>query len=295
MTAATVTRVSSHADTAGFRGWGKAISDLIAASGITKTTDTGQIDWATVAKPATSVVGGYEIYSFNDPLQATRPIFIKIEYGTADSVNAPSFLYSIGTGSTGTGALTGVFFTQTIAHRNSSFSTANNPSYVCYNAALGYFAVIGMTGEGASSPHTATNPFTMLGFVVMRPCDDSNAPVNEGLMVENLNTTSWLGSTWSFVTNAFVDQSTRNYCLVPFTGNASAVGTDISVYRHYCATPRVRNLPGVVTYLKPEIGVGATFQLTLGGVARSYMPLSEGVSNASVTNSITHCLAIMYQ
>lgn len=98
---------SSDAD---FRAWVQGVHDALTACGMTQTSDTGQINPATVAKPASggsATVAGYEIWRFNDTLQSTLPIFFKIEYGAAASGNAPNVWITVGTGSNGSGALNG--------------------------------------------------------------------------------------------------------------------------------------------------------------------------------------------
>jgi len=70
-----------------FRTWGSGIAAALQACGLVKTSDTGQIDWATVTRPGAShTAAGYEIYRFNDSLQATKPVLIKVEYGNGTAL-----------------------------------------------------------------------------------------------------------------------------------------------------------------------------------------------------------------
>src|SRR5688572_17990860 len=94
---------TTHSSAATFAVWGKALSDALTEKGLPKTADTGQINW--LSPPAYNGTGGtamgYENRRFDDALQATAPIFIKIEYGTgASSTNkAPGIWVTVGTGS----------------------------------------------------------------------------------------------------------------------------------------------------------------------------------------------------
>lgn len=92
-----------------FRAWGLWISDALTTAGIPKTADSGQVDWGTVTKAATQyTAAGYEIRRFNDALQATAPVYFKIEFGAGHpDVTAPSIWITIGTGSDGAGVITG--------------------------------------------------------------------------------------------------------------------------------------------------------------------------------------------
>jgi hypothetical protein len=93
-------------EVADFRAWGKKISEGLAAVGLVKTSDTGQIDWATVEVPAINTMAGYEIWRFNDAEQSERPIYIKIEYGRGATEPIPAIKCSVGRGSNGSGTLT---------------------------------------------------------------------------------------------------------------------------------------------------------------------------------------------
>jgi hypothetical protein len=44
----------------------QGIAAQIAAMGLVQTSDTGQINWVTVARPALNTIAGYEIWRFND-------------------------------------------------------------------------------------------------------------------------------------------------------------------------------------------------------------------------------------
>lgn len=92
-----------------FRAWGSYISARLAAAGLVQTGDTGQVNWGTVTAPvAISTYQGYEVWRFADSLQATAPVFIKIEYGSSvSSASNPQVRVQFGSGSNGSGTLTG--------------------------------------------------------------------------------------------------------------------------------------------------------------------------------------------
>ena len=124
----------SNSTDALFRAWGLFIHDtFVTTGGWINTSDTGQIDFTTVVKPAgVSTKSGYKIYRMNDTLQATSPVFIRIDFGSASgSANNPGFWLTIGTGSNGTGTITGILFdggavaTPTVSS-NSTSATASN-------------------------------------------------------------------------------------------------------------------------------------------------------------------------
>lgn len=95
---------SSDAD---FRAWGSGIAAQLAAIGLVKTADTGQIDWSTVLRPTANNYAGYEIWRFNDSFQATAPVFIKIEYGAGSPVDRPNLRVQVSSATNGAGTPTG--------------------------------------------------------------------------------------------------------------------------------------------------------------------------------------------
>lgn len=125
------------------------------ASLLTKTADTGQINWPTVTWVGhnDNTVVGYEIYRFNDSLQSSAPLFIKIEYGTGnalDNSNAGrliSLWITIGKGSDGTGNLTGILQSQRLVLANAGYAADGN-------GVQGQVYVSNMDGSG----------LTLLGF-----------------------------------------------------------------------------------------------------------------------------------
>lgn len=106
----------TNSSDANFRSWGSYIATRLLAVGHVKTGDTGQIDWATVTAPASAnVYQGYEIWRFDDSLQASAPVYIKIEYGSSSAAANPAIRVQFGSGSNGSGSLTGTLSTQYIS------------------------------------------------------------------------------------------------------------------------------------------------------------------------------------
>lgn len=110
MPAGTTNLTTSAAVTnAEFRLLVQFISDALEAGGVIKTTDTGQIDYTSVNYPGSNnTAAGYEIRRFSDAMQATKPVFIKIEYGRAGTASSFGVYITIGTGSDGSGNITGI-------------------------------------------------------------------------------------------------------------------------------------------------------------------------------------------
>lgn len=96
-----------------FRTWGSGMATALAALGLKQTSDTGQINWSSVVRAAVNNYAGYEVWRFNDTVQATSPLFVKVEYGTGASGLYPALRFTVGKGSDGTGSVTGVLLPAT--------------------------------------------------------------------------------------------------------------------------------------------------------------------------------------
>ena len=89
----------------------KDFSDQLTAMGFPQTSDTGQVNWATVTQPGPGVYTVYEVRRFDDAEQATAPIFFKIFYGYEVAGGMSRIRIQFGTGSNGTGTLLNPFTT----------------------------------------------------------------------------------------------------------------------------------------------------------------------------------------
>ncbi len=88
--------------------WGQGITTALDTVGNPKTADTGQVDWTTYnSAPSPATYPAYEIRRFNDSLQSAAPIFYKLELGAAGNAATPGVRLTVGTGSNGTGTVTG--------------------------------------------------------------------------------------------------------------------------------------------------------------------------------------------
>lgn len=119
---------------------GKNFSDLLTSIGLPKTADTGQIDWSTVSRPASqTTVVGYEIREIPTTVGTLR---MKIEYGSGSSTQQNyGWTLTFGTGSNGSGAITGAFTTAQFCSPNGYAWNITTPA-PCYGSSWdGGFAI----------------------------------------------------------------------------------------------------------------------------------------------------------
>jgi hypothetical protein len=100
--------VSQSLSDSDFRIWGGRLSDALTEIGFAKTADTGQIDWATATRvTVANTYAGYEIRAFSDDLQATVPVYLKIEYGAGSNAAYIGMRITMGRATDGAGTLLG--------------------------------------------------------------------------------------------------------------------------------------------------------------------------------------------
>lgn len=102
MTTSLSTSVVDQSTDAGFRAWIVEWSAKLATVGLVQTADTGQINPVTVTRALANTAAGYEIWRFAD-----SSFYIKFEYGSGAANNWPQMWSTMGTGSNGTGTITG--------------------------------------------------------------------------------------------------------------------------------------------------------------------------------------------
>lgn len=106
---------------AAWQSWCQAIEAAFLASGFLEVApDTGQLNLATTTRPSIGTFAGYRMYRAKDALAATKPFYIKVEYGnTGSGQDRPIFRRTSATGSNGAGTLTGPT-TTVVASSNSA-------------------------------------------------------------------------------------------------------------------------------------------------------------------------------
>lgn len=292
MTTATWSSGNSNTNDAEFRAWGSELSAKLAAVGLTQTSDTGQINWLTVTRPAVNTDGGYEVWSFNDTLQATAPVYIKFYYGCANNVTYPRIKFEVGTGSNGSGTLTGTG-SGTLYNFNNSYNQAGSAtaqsSYLCYNATqgfLGWWWKSSATGLGA----------------IQRTVDSGGATTATGLVLwsygASATSTTNINNQASirFATTARVIRSINNSSGYNFNmsfqpgqlSDTTLENGDKQAYACWGAMPEMVPLLGNCVVQQSEYTGGTTFSATMvGSTAHTYLAMTanlSGFSNGSGAN-----------
>lgn len=265
-----------------FRSWGSGLNAQIAAVGLVKTSDTGQIDWTTTLKPSAGTQKvGYEIWRFNDALQATKPVFIRIDYGSSSAgISFPGLWVTVGTSTNGAGTLTG----QVGATKQVYSSSAGTVSYC----------------SGSSSRlNLVTSVSTLTSIMV--------------ICVERTKTGAGVDTGDAIVRYAFSSAVAAGFQVVPFAGTisadagastsldmnlggASSIGTDVML----SPTTIFFGKPLFVSwciYKSTEIAGLVAITFTHLGATRTYMPMGATSVFApnNIQNSGGYALAMLWE
>jgi len=261
-----------HDSDATFREWGSEFATMWATVGLVQAPDTGQINWSTVVRPGTNSLGGYEIWRFNDSQQATAPIFMRVEYRTGTGATVPVVNVTVGTGSNGSGTLTGTALTTSrqINGGTAQPGDTGRQSYMC--CVDGFIGLNWKVGASASEGM----------LIICRTCDSTGAPTATGAMVcwgqggaNAINTQALRFASPAAAYAAQTSAVNTALGLNPQSPASTAVGVNVQAMMGWTITPQVAPLFGVCGVLDSEVAVGNTFATTLvGTVARTYVALS---------------------
>jgi hypothetical protein len=291
MTTGSTNTVVDNTSDAGFRTWGNELMTmLITTLGLTQTADTGQLAFPMTAttRPAVSTAAGYYILRFNDTLQSTTPIYIKIELGSGATQTIPVIWVTVGTGSNGSGTLSGASTRIYCGNNGTPSSTVTNyVSRACYNATQGVLWIDWK--QGAPAANTCS-----LAFVIMRSVDNTGAPTSTavGFQGQSTNASAASGSstpfqwyqasntTW-FGPGAGSGLTWTAWTFCPYQtaagGGSTIAGTAGQVFPAFqwaptASVPALGVTNALATCLQAEIAIGSTVSLTiLGSTTLTYI------------------------
>lgn len=273
MTTDTYTSAIEHTSDPTFRAWGLDLSTSLDTIGFTRSADTGQIDWTTVTRPGTNTAGGYEIRYLNDSLHGTAPIYVKLEYGTGSNAAYPALWITVGTGSNGSGTITGTVFARE-ACRSQSVALGSTvtayPSYACLTEGAVWFVC---------KSNVRTYAF---GWAIFRTVDSAGDPDARGVVLyrgpNNNAGYAAQASVYVFAT-AYAKSSTDqlqlyggNYSSMPYGLTAtvvSGVPGSFQATRHYTVLPTIVPLMQIVSLSNTDgVSLGTTFDATTVGATQ---------------------------
>lgn len=281
MAASTFSAAPIASTTAAVLAWGKGLSDALQAVGLVKTADTGQINWATFTLGSTGGGQslGYEIYRFSDTLQATKPVFFKIVYGTATGGSSfYSIVITTGTATDGAGTLSGNGFAT-----NLTLPALNSTNaYPCYVSSDGSYLNIAMF-VGAQAVNTGLPRFW--SFDRTRNADGTGN--GDGLYALNAagqSSTFQVYTVVPFSGASVPGLSGGAPCIFPqwsVTGTAynnGLQGANVSFFPHIVHSPQIQAAAlSVLGVFAADVPTGTPQVVTTHGTTHTFMALGTAV------------------
>lgn len=269
-----------------YRAWGSSVKAALLDIGLVQTTDTGQVDWTTVTSPAAGTLNAYEIYRFSDPLQATAPIFIKIEYGASSSSAGYPWMYvTMGSATNGAGSLTGKVGYRSLMNASTAANTLAKTTYLAMGP--GYMTAILGADIGASIYPCGV-------FVVERTVNPDGTYNSAGFTYAVQNHSQFQSySVVPYGTPPVPGFMSNLPVVLPFTATSNAYssfadGTDVGFFSVAAATPRPHSAHTVcLASTRGDIARYTTFPMTLYGEVRNFIAMGTSCNGACVSGSNT--------
>lgn len=294
-TATTVTNIDQSSDAA-FRVWvQEMITALVSTIGLTQTADTGQINTSTVTRAAVAnTAAGYVILRFNDSLQGTSPIFMKVEFGAGSGVAVPNSWFTVGTGSNGSGTITGTTSVRSSAQGGTPISAlATYISRWCYTAtqgSLGFcYKINGVTNGG------------FMSLILCRSTDPSTG-ASTGDSYEIITNSGNGGSSssgncqcYSFLTSALPSiPSPGVFASIPFGLSSTLVNGGVQVGMGWILTPKVQVIASWCVVLFNDFPNGSTLVIALvGSTTHTFICIGQPWGNTQFSNSVVNGFCMM--
>ena len=297
MTTSVTYTAINHSTDAGFRAWGLEFHNQLVAIGLTQSSDTGQVNWATVTLGGINTMPAYEVWQFNDTLQSTTPVILIFSFGTSNTTGCPSIKLYVCGATNGAAGLVGPSYAVWCGCSNwntvPATTTTFYPSRFCYNATLGFFGFAWKIGSCTIAGSTNTS---YMSAFVFRPNNSAGAPTGAvvnimtsclgQVQVSNYGGMACLNFTQGVSYPSSYAQS-QYWSFRPFMQTSTIVDGQLAVDPVFFMTPAIGITPCLARGLITEIPMGSQISLTLvGSTAHNYIQLGN-VFPAYVTLSYT--------
>ena len=293
MTTVTFTTAINPTTNAGFQTACSELQSNLITAGLILTTDTGQINVATVNSPSPNgAPAGYNIFKLPD-----SSLYIKLEY-KLDGYNTMSFNIQVGEGSNGSGTLTGAISTSSGGGGNNYLgsTTTAYPTYICVTN--GFFGLLYKVGSiiGGSTAGAF--------FAVSRTYNNTNTPSNLGYSV-TVQPGQGSGMTKQFVRRASpattytkITANAGGVYIVP--GNVASSLDALGNYQSYTqwmVIPEVIPDLNLVGYVVSDLPNLTTFTSSIiGSYSHTYLTLGNNILGTAVNGgNTTYSTAMLWE
>lgn len=265
---------------ANFRAWGQAIGTGLSNAGLSKTSDTGQINWSTVTSPSGGY-GGYEIWKFTDSLQATVPVLFRIDYGN-DGGNAPEIMVQCGDSTDGAGNLVGGQISGQVTFPI-NVGSATVQSQIAVSASTNRVVV------GLFITNRTTINHQPVIFSIERDKDATGTDTNLGFYFMAITSTGVRGTQFIPKASIGVPQTMiENICLYPASRGTGQYGTNIGLFPYFPTLGWVLNPSSqVFGFFTSDLAENTLITFSVYGANHNFYTV-EGIGIGSLGNAIRY-------
>ncbi len=254
-----------------------AISSVLTSAGWTRTADTGQT--ASFAAVNLAVTPTNQIWKMNDSLAGASPIYMRIDTRAASQI---LFDFTFGSGTNGSGTITGQIGPKITAYPGSYNNTTTMPSY--FSATADSFQMYLF--------HSTTITYPLF-FVMERTKDNSGNGTADGISVvvkESIDGTRqfYLPRTGGYVPYSEVK------CFYPTGATSLANGGNVSVAPIVVGnTVELKgSMLGVVGYANADLTAFNPVSISVLGATHTYLPTSHSIGSSLSTSAM---FAMLYE
>ena len=269
-----------------------AFETILTSAGWVQTGDTGQT--ASGSFPGgsgTATASGYQIWRMADALQGTYPVYVKFEWGSGSVATSLGLWFTIGTGSNGTGTITGILASRIYVGQSTavgslypsyfSGSTGRLNGLICYS--------VSQTGMG-------------LYFNIERTKNSSNADDGLGIIFQAAAPSAGTALISQYIpfTGTIRAAQTVWMCVNP-TGQGSmsdGAGTVSALpVMPYGITGGANPGIGTLVYYTSDLAIGNTLAMTFRGSNHTYFATGTpaGWPTTLSQSWANSCLLFLYE
>lgn len=177
MTTHVFTAANDSSSDPAFRAWVGSLIDGWVAGGLTQVTVPGQIDPATVVRPAGSrALAGFALFRLDADIVA--PVFIRIDFMGGSSSGMVGLRITVSRSYAPDGTLVGVLLPTTAMGVNTTAGGTVTRTHLV-SSGPGYFAYLASIDDDA----TSSGGYGRLSFIIERSRTPDGMPTHDGLMV----------------------------------------------------------------------------------------------------------------
>ena len=277
---------------ANFKLWAQAISSALSSSGWVLTSDTGQVNWGSIASVPAFNSYVYEIWKPADALQTgSTQFFLRVEYGkTNGSPAAARARFSIGAGTDGAGTLTGLvssIFDPMVSNGVGQGSSLTWDSY--FSGDTDRFGMLLWRSGGVAG----LTPCFVIAIERTHNTDGTNSSDGVTIICVNKSNLSRGPHTLVFgIGMAVVNTAPDNngtYAVIGWdcTNASGAFNNNIPVFPEAPIYGKVGNPMTEVAWVHAQdVAEGCVFTTTLYGATRTYIASNFGSLNVNSPTSL---------